>query len=209
MQKPMVFVCFCYFTAFRLKTPKMAPRRLLERPKRPQDGAKGPQEGPNMAPRRAQDDPKTAPNRFQVAFQSDFMFKTSEEAPKTSPDPPEDSPRSPKMAPRSPQEGPKRPPRQLIWACWGNVGPTWEINFGPLGVASHPNRAVLRRLGAVPKKPPRDLQPKAAAMCLVSALLSYMFIEAILHRLCNLFPTMSTCASITAFLLGFIRLSNE
>ena len=118
----MVFVCFSYFTAFRLKTPKMAPRRLLERPKRPQDGAKGPQEGPNMAPRRAQDDLKTAPNRFQVAFQSDFMFKTYEEAPKTSPDPPEDPPRSPKMTPRSPQEGPKTTHLGLLGLCWAHLG---------------------------------------------------------------------------------------
>ena len=62
LKKRKVFLCVCYFTALRLKTPKMAPRRLQERPKRPQDGPKRRQEGAKSAqegPRRPQEGSKS------------------------------------------------------------------------------------------------------------------------------------------------------
>ena len=135
----MVFVCFCYFTAFRLKTPKgtsgwsqetprapkRAPRWTQERPKRPQDGPKRPQDGPKSAqdgpkspqeaaregPRR----PKTAPARPQVASGSlPSRIQKASYSRKPFKKRPR-VPRTPKRSPRGRQElpgGPQEAPKR-------------------------------------------------------------------------------------------------
>ena len=116
----MVFICFRYFTALRLKIVKMPQRWPQVCPRRPQDGPKRRQDGPKTAPRRPQDDPKTAPRRLHVVsyralkiaylrLGDDNSRKGSQEAPKRPPE----APRRPQRAPQSFPRGPPKPPKRL------------------------------------------------------------------------------------------------
>ena len=64
IRKPTVLLCFCYFTALRLKMPKVAQRWSQESPRRPQGRPKSLQDDPKRGPARAQAGPKTASRRF-------------------------------------------------------------------------------------------------------------------------------------------------
>ena len=62
-----VLRCFFNIAALRLKSPKVAPRRLQERAKRPQDGSKMAPRGTQGGPRGSQDGPRGAPEGFETA----------------------------------------------------------------------------------------------------------------------------------------------